>query len=152
MADFVQSILTLLLLGIIIWVINKPIRKWLKRLICCKAVSNTVLKILIFVAEHKRAFKPPGSGPQKKEWVKQKYDKWVTTADEAVDNTIDFIVTALNARKTTYKNTTKTQLSDTTKNIFDEAFNSTLPVVEATNDGCETELTDDSDISVKAVG
>lgn len=152
MSDLMQSIVAILVLGIVIWIINKPIRKWLKKLVCCKAVSNLVLKILIFVAEHKRAFKPPGSGPQKKEWVKQQYDKWVDTADDAVDNAIDFIVAALNSRKSTYKSTAKTQLSKATKDVFDGAFEALEAAAETANDGCETELTDDSDTSAEAVG
>lgn len=152
MPDFMQSILAVLLLGIVIWLINKPIRRWLKKLIYCKTVNTIVLRILIFAAEHKRAFKPPGSGPQKKEWVMHQYNKWVATADEAVDNAIDFIVAALNSRKATHKNEAKTQLSGVTKDVFDKAFNTTVSVVESTNDGCETGLTDDSDTSSGAVG
>lgn len=152
MSDFMQSILAVLLLGIVIWLINKPIRRWLKKLIYCKTVNTIVLRILIFVAEHKRAFKPSGSGPQKKEWVMRQYNKWVAIADEAVDATIDFIVDALNSRKSTYKSTAKTQLSKATKDVFDSAFTAIESTTEETSDGNETEITEDSNTSAEAVG
>lgn len=151
MAELLHSVLAILILAIVIWIINKPIRRGLKKIVCSKAVSKVVLKILIFTAEHKRAFKPPGSGPQKKEWVKQKYDRWVTTADDAVDSAIDFIVAALNTRKTTYKATATTQVGKIPKAILDEAFNSAESSTD-TDDGNETELTSESDTSVDAVG
>lgn len=152
MSDFLQSLIALVTLSIVIAILNAPIRRLLKRIFCGKRANLLALKFLIFVAEHKRAFKPPGSGPQKKEWVKQKYDKWVEKDDMVIDECIDFIVSALNSRKSSYKSTAKTQLSSVTKDVFDSTFDAIEKAAESTNDGNETELTDSSDTNAEAVG
>lgn len=112
MPDLLKTILVLIALGIVVNFINKPVRALLKKIVRTKCIARLVLRILVAVAEHKKKFRPPGSGPQKKEWVKQQYDKWIDSCDETIDGTIDCIVAALNVKKASVKSDIQDSVED----------------------------------------
>lgn len=111
------------MIAIVVNVINKPVRFLLKKLIKCRLVSGIVLRLLIRVAEHKKEFKRPGSGKFKKEWVMHQYGRWVDTADDAVDTAIDFIVSALNNKKSSLTSSVKNETEDYIDNQVDKFLN-----------------------------
>jgi hypothetical protein len=112
-SDILRAAIALAVLSVAARIAEKPLKWLLKKVIIRNAfrlLKNIVTRHYVHKAE--RRFPGPQRGPEKKDFVAAKLDKWEAGACEAADELIETVVSAMNAKKDTAVDDLKDAVED----------------------------------------